>query len=96
MNINYIESFADVALAQEAATAFVANGADVLTGTAQMVVGATGVAVAEGSRGSAPSPTRRRSGPTSSWPRRSTTGSSRSADHRRTSRLARSAATATR
>lgn len=48
VNINYIESFADVALAQEAATAFVANGADVLTGTAQMVVGATGVAQAEG------------------------------------------------
>lgn len=48
VNINYIESFADVALAQEAATAFVANGADVLTGTAQMVVGATGVATAEG------------------------------------------------
>ena len=48
VNINYIESFADVALAQEAATAFVSNGADVLTGTAQMVVGATGVASAEG------------------------------------------------
>lgn len=48
VNINYIESFADVALAQEAATAFVANGADVLTGTAQMVVGATGVAQTEG------------------------------------------------
>jgi len=48
VNINYIESFADVQLAQEAATAFVNNGADVLTGTAQMVVGATGVASAEG------------------------------------------------
>ncbi len=48
VNVNYIESFADVALAQEAATAFVANGADVLTGTAQMVVGATGVAQGEG------------------------------------------------
>ncbi len=48
VNVNYIESFADVALAQEAATAFVANGADVLTGTAQMVVGATGVAQTEG------------------------------------------------
>lgn len=48
VNINYIESFSDVALAQEAATAFVSNGADVLTGTAQMVVGATGVAQADG------------------------------------------------
>ena len=48
VNVNYIESFADVQLAQEAATAFVANGADILTGTAQMVVGATGVAQAEG------------------------------------------------
>ncbi len=42
--MNYIESFSDVALASEAANAFVENGADVLTGTAQMVVGATGVA----------------------------------------------------
>ncbi len=48
VNVNYIQSFGDVALAQEAATAFVANGADVLTGTAQMVVGAIGVAKAEG------------------------------------------------
>lgn len=48
VNVNYIESFSDVALAAEAATAHVENGADVLTGTAQMVVGATGVAVAEG------------------------------------------------
>ncbi len=44
VNVNYIESFSDVALASEAANAFIANGADVLTGTAQMVVGATGVA----------------------------------------------------
>ncbi len=48
VNVNYIESFSDVALAQEAATAFVSNGADILTGTAQMVVGATGVAQSEG------------------------------------------------
>lgn len=41
---NYINSFSDVALAAEAAQAFVANGADVLTGSAQMVVGAVGVA----------------------------------------------------
>ena len=44
VNINYIESFSDVALAAEAAQAHIQNGADVLTGTAQMVVGATGVA----------------------------------------------------
>ncbi len=48
VNVNYIESFSDVALAAEAATAHIANGADVLTGTAQMVVGATGVAQEEG------------------------------------------------
>jgi len=44
VNVNYIESFSDVALAAEAAQAHISNGADVLTGTAQMVVGATGVA----------------------------------------------------
>lgn len=44
VNVNYIESFSDVALAAEAATAHVGNDADALTGSAQMVVGATGVA----------------------------------------------------
>lgn len=44
VNINYIGSFSDVALASEAAQAHVAAGADVITGTAQMVVGAIGVA----------------------------------------------------
>ncbi|WP_040491785.1 BMP family protein [Ilumatobacter nonamiensis] len=48
VNVNYIESFSDVALASEAATSLVANGADILTGTAQMVVGATGVATESG------------------------------------------------
>lgn len=48
VNVNYIESFSDVALAAEAAEAHVTNGADVLTGTAQMVVGATGVASENG------------------------------------------------
>lgn len=48
VNVNWIESFSDVALAAEAATSHVTNGADVLTGTAQMVVGATGVAQQEG------------------------------------------------
>ncbi len=47
VNVNYIESFSDVNLANEAAKAHVSNGADVLTGTAQMVVGATGVALEE-------------------------------------------------
>ena len=44
VNVNWTDSFSDVALAAEAAEAHVANEADVLTGTAQMVVGATGVA----------------------------------------------------
>ncbi len=48
VNVNYIESFSDVALAAEAAAGHVANGADILTGTAQMVVGATGVAAEHG------------------------------------------------
>ena len=50
VNVNYIESFSDVALAAEAAQGHVANGADILTGTAQMVVGATGVAAEHGAR----------------------------------------------
>jgi basic membrane protein A len=44
VNINYIGSFSDVALASEAAQTHVKAGADGLTGTAQMVVGAIGVA----------------------------------------------------
>lgn len=48
VNVNYIESFSDVALAAEAAQAHIGNGADVLTGSAQMVVGATGVAREQG------------------------------------------------
>ncbi len=42
--VTYTGSFSDVALAAEAATAHVEAGADILTGTAQMVVGAVGVA----------------------------------------------------
>jgi len=38
--VNYIQSFGDLALAAEAADAMITNGADVLTGTAQMVPGA--------------------------------------------------------
>jgi len=44
VNVNYIGSFSDVALASEAATTHIAAGADALTGTAQMVVGAIGKA----------------------------------------------------
>ena len=48
VNINYIGSFSDVALAAEAATTHIAAGADVMTGTAQMVVGAIGKAEEKG------------------------------------------------
>ncbi len=48
VSITYTGSFGDVALAAEAATALIINGADVLTGSAQMVVGAVGVASDEG------------------------------------------------
>lgn len=44
VNVNYTGSFSDVALAAEAANTHVAAGADVMVGTAQMVVGAIGVA----------------------------------------------------
>jgi basic membrane protein A len=44
VNINYTGSFSDVALASEAAQAHLTAGADVMSGTAQMVVGAIGVA----------------------------------------------------
>ncbi len=48
VTINYIDSFSDVALASEAAQSLIGAGADVLSGTAQMVVGAVGVAKSEG------------------------------------------------
>ncbi len=48
VNINYTGSFSDVALASEAAQAHAAAGADIMTGTAQMVVGAVGVAADQG------------------------------------------------
>ncbi len=44
VGVTYTGSFSDVALAAEAATGHVNAGADVLTGSAQMVVGAVGVA----------------------------------------------------
>ncbi len=46
--VTYIQSFGDVPLATEAANAHVANGADILTGTAQMVVGPIAVAKEKG------------------------------------------------
>ena len=48
VNVNYIGSFSDVALASEAATTHISAGADALTGTAQMVVGAIGKAEESG------------------------------------------------
>lgn len=48
VNVNYIGSFSDVSLAAEAAQTHVKAGADGLTGTAQMVVGAIGVAEENG------------------------------------------------
>jgi basic membrane protein A len=48
VNVNYIGSFSDVALAAEAANTHIKAGADVLSGTAQMVVGAIGAAEENG------------------------------------------------
>jgi simple sugar transport system substrate-binding protein len=48
VNLNWIGSFSDVALAAEAANTHISAGADVLAGTAQMVVGAIGVAEENG------------------------------------------------
>jgi basic membrane lipoprotein Med (substrate-binding protein (PBP1-ABC) superfamily) len=48
VRVTYTGSFSDVALASEAAESFVGAGADVMTGTAQMVVGAIGVASENG------------------------------------------------
>ena len=50
VNVVYIQSFSDVPLATEAAETHVANGADILTGTAQMVVGPIAVAIESGAR----------------------------------------------
>ncbi len=48
VRVVYTDSFSDVALASEAAQAHVAAGADAMSGTAQMVVGAVSVANDEG------------------------------------------------
>jgi basic membrane protein A len=47
VNVVYIGSFSDVPLATEAATTHLDNDADILTGTAQMVVGPIAVALEE-------------------------------------------------
>ena len=44
VNVNYIGSFSDVVKASEVATRYISQGVDVMTGTAQMVVGATNTA----------------------------------------------------
>jgi len=41
VNVNYIGSFSDVVKASDAAATYISQGVDVMTGTAQMVVGAT-------------------------------------------------------
>ncbi len=48
VNVSYTGSFGDTALAAEAANTQIAAGADVLTGSAQQVVGAIGVAAEQG------------------------------------------------
>ena len=48
VNVVYIQSFSDITLATEAANTHVENGADILTGTAQMVVGPIAVALDDG------------------------------------------------
>ena len=48
VNVNWTGSFSDVALAAEAAQTHIDAGADALTGSAQMVVGAVGVAEENG------------------------------------------------
>ncbi len=50
VNVVYIQSFSDVPLATEAAETLIANDADILTGTAQMVVGPIAIAIENGAR----------------------------------------------
>jgi basic membrane protein A len=44
VNVNYIGSFSDVVKASEVATSYISAGTDIMTGTSQMVVGATSMA----------------------------------------------------
>lgn len=48
VNVSYIGSFSDVTLGTEAAETHIANSADILTGTAQMVIGPIAVAKEDG------------------------------------------------
>ncbi len=48
VRVTYIGSFSDIALAAEAANTHISAGADILTGSAQMVVGAIGKAEESG------------------------------------------------
>lgn len=48
VNVAYIQSFSDVPLATEAGETHLANGADIMTGTAQMVVGPIAVGKEQG------------------------------------------------
>lgn len=48
VSVVFTESFSDTQLASETATAMASQGAEVLTGTAQMTIGAIGVAADEG------------------------------------------------
>ncbi|MEM9563966.1 MAG: BMP family ABC transporter substrate-binding protein [Actinomycetota bacterium] len=48
VDVDYIESFSDIGLAAQAANVHIDNGADVLSGSAQMVVGAVDVAAQRG------------------------------------------------
>lgn len=48
VNVTYIQSFSDVPLATEAGETHLANGADIMTGTAQMVVGPIAVGKEQG------------------------------------------------
>ena len=50
VNVSYTGSFGDTALAAEAANTHISAGADVLTGSAQQVVGAIGVAKDKGAK----------------------------------------------
>ena len=80
VNVTYTGSFSDVACGR-GGSQFVAQNADVMTGSAQMVVGAVGVARENNLSGSGRSRTRPRSRRTSSSPRRCTTGGRAQADH---------------
>jgi basic membrane lipoprotein Med (substrate-binding protein (PBP1-ABC) superfamily) len=82
VNVNYIGSFSDVALASEAATTHISAGADVLTGTAQMVVGAIGKAEENNVLWFGTQSNQTSLAPPSWWPARSITGKGLNRDDR--------------